>query len=206
MDFYTKHIFPHLINWALGGRKIGTYRKALLKEVGGRVLELGSGTGLNLPYYRPHKIKELVFLDIHEGMHRFALKRTAKVDFPVEQKIGDGQKLDFADNSFDAVVSTFTFCSIEDLTQALSEISRVLKPSGHLFFLEHGLSSEANVARRQKFWTPYQKRLAAGCHLDRPIDETLSAAGFKFSALKKFYHDEYPKMFGFFYQGVATLV
>lgn len=204
MGLYAKYIFPYLVNWTLGGEKIGQYRQSLLKKVEGRVLELGAGTGLNLPYYS-NKVKALVLLEVNEGMHRLAVKRLEKVPFPVTQSLMNAEKISFPDQEFDSVVSTFTLCSIEHLSQAIEEIKRVLKPNGHLFFLEHGLSSEADIQRRQQFWTPYQRKLADGCHLDRAIDQELIQAGFQFLELKKFYHSEYPKMFGFFYQGVAQI-
>jgi ubiquinone/menaquinone biosynthesis C-methylase UbiE len=117
--------------------------------------------------------------------------------------LGGSEKLPFENQTFDSVVSTFTLCSIPDVELALWELHRVLKKGGKLFFLEHGLSEEPKVAERQKRWTPWQKRLADGCHLDRDMGGLISSAGFEFQDMKTYYFPKGFKMFSYFYQGVA---
>lgn len=131
-------------------------------------LEIGFGTGLNLPYYRKH-IQKLTTVDANPGMNALAKKRIQASDIAVEHHVLDGENLPFADQSFDSVVSTWTLCSIANVEQALKGIYRVLKPGGKYFFIEHGLSNDPQVQVWQHRLTPIQKVIADGCHFNRDI-------------------------------------
>jgi ubiquinone/menaquinone biosynthesis C-methylase UbiE len=180
-------------------------RQKLLADVRGDVLEIGFGTGLNLPYYPPH-IHHLTAVDINPGMPALAQKRLRTSPITVDYRILNGEVLPMRDHTFDSVVSTWTLCSIANVTQALQEIRRVLKPEGRFLFIEHGLSDAPRVQRWQHRLNPLQKLLADGCHLDRNMRALIEAQQFHFLALRQFYLDNTPKTHGYTYQGLATPV
>ena len=178
------------------------YRKALLKDVWGEVLEIGFGTGLNLPHY-PEAVTSLTALDPNEGMRAIAQKRIDSSPFPVHLKLVSGEDLPMADAHFDNIVCTWTLCSIPNAAQALSEAYRVLKPGGQFFFIEHGLSREPNIQTWQNWLTPVQRVIADGCHINRQIDALVGAV-FDELAVEEFYAPDLPKVGGYFYRGIAT--
>lgn len=205
MYLYSRYIFPTLMNFFLGGSRIGSYRKALLADIQGDILEIGFGTGLNLPHY-PSGVKEIQVVDPSPATRPRSRRRRAKSPITVHFHSQDAQQLPFGNQSFDSVVSTFTLCSIPNAEKALGEIRRVLRPRGRLYFLEHGLAEDKKVRERQRRYTPVQKVIGEGCHLDRDITALIDEADFKLVELKNFYNPGFPKVAGFFYQGVAEKV
>lgn len=202
MGVYAQLIFPRLLELSMSSQSITDYRKQLLSDVRGDVLEIGFGTGLNLPHY-PATVTSLTTLDPNEGMGAIAQKRIEASPIPVTTKLSSGENLPMLDQSFDDVVCTWTLCSIPDASKALSEAYRVLKPGGRFFFIEHGLSEESRVQAWQNRITPVQKIVADGCHLNRKIDVLVSKI-FDHVEVKAFYAPKLPKVLGYFYQGVAV--
>ncbi|MGL5878423.1 MAG: class I SAM-dependent methyltransferase [Xenococcaceae cyanobacterium] len=202
MGFYSQRILPYLLDWSLSDPTMAQYRKEVLANVTGEVLEIGFGTGLNLSYY-PENIDKLVAIDDNPGAHNLAQKRIQKSHITVDNRVLNGETLPMADNTFDSVVSTWTLCSIAKVEQALQEIYRVLKPGGKFFFVEHGLSNEPQVQVWQNRLTPIQKVIADGCHLNRNIRQLLEKQ-FALVTVKEFYAEKIPKFVGYLYQGVAT--
>ncbi len=202
MGVYSDFVFPRLLELTMSSGSMTDYRKALLSEVSGDVLELGFGTGLNLPHY-PATVTSLTTVDPNGGMGAIAQKRIEASPIPVTTKLLSGENLPMADASFDNVVCTWTLCSIPNANQALSEAYRVLKTGGKFFFIEHGLSNEGSIQTWQNRITPVQKVVADGCHLNRKIDALVSAV-FDDISVKAFYAPKLPKIMGYFYQGVAT--
>lgn len=178
------------------------YRQEVLSEVSGEVLEIGFGTGLNLPHY-PEPIQKLTAIDPNSGMNALARKRIQSSRIIVANRVLNGENLPMDDNSFDSVVSTWTLCSIAKVEQALLEIHRVLKPGGKFFFIEHGLSDDPKVQVWQHRLTPLQKIIADGCHLDRNMKKLVENQ-FEVLKLEQFYMEETPKFAGYMYKGVAT--
>jgi len=168
MGLYSERIFPYLLDLSMADASLGDYRQAALANVTGDVLEIGFGTGLNLPYY-PDRIRQLTTVDPSPGVHRLAQKRIEASPIAVDHRMVSGEALPMGDRSFDSVVSTFTLCSIPKIEAALAEIYRVLKPGGRFFFVEHGLSHEPGIQAWQHRLTPIQKCIAGGCHLDRNL-------------------------------------
>ncbi|MDJ0658985.1 MAG: class I SAM-dependent methyltransferase [Crocosphaera sp.] len=201
MGFYSDIIFPWGIDLMMSGSPFSDYRKALLKDISGDVLEIGFGTGLNLAYY-PETVTKLTVIDPNQGMNRYAKKRIESSVIPVENKVLGGENLPMNDNSFDAVVSTWTLCSIPQIEQALSEIYRVLKPGEKFYFIEHGLSNEANIQVWQNRLTPLQKIIADGCHLNRNMKQLIETQ-FNQVQIEEFYASDIPKIAGYMYRGVA---
>lgn len=206
MGFYTlysQNLLPRLLDRVMQGPMFDRYRHELLQAVQGRVLEIGFGTGLNLPHYPGDRLTELVAIDANPGMSRLAQHRLHHASFPIEHRVLNGEQLPLPDASFDAVVSTWTLCSIQQVEQAIAEIKRVLKPGGQFWFIEHGLSDRPEVQRWQRRLTPLQKVLGDGCHLDRPIHD-LVAQQFAQVEVRSFPAPDVPEIGGYFYQGVAT--
>jgi ubiquinone/menaquinone biosynthesis C-methylase UbiE len=168
----------------------------------GAVLEIGFGSGLNLPFY-PEATTRLDAVEPADVGWKLAGQRVAAAGFPVQRSGLDGQSLPFDDDTHDSALSTMTLCTIPDANAALREVRRVLKPGGRLNFMEHGLAPDAKVQSWQRRIEPLQKRLFAGCHVTRPIADMVSAAGFTITELDEFYL-EGPKTLGALTIGVAV--
>lgn len=203
MGFYSRVIFPHLCNLALDNADVAEQRAKLLSTVQGEVLEIGFGTGLNLPHY-PQGVQRIVAVDPNPGMHRLAQRQLRQSSIKVDHRQLSGELLPFPDSRFDSVASTFTLCSIHDVQPALAEVFRVLRPGGRFFFLEHGLSPEPNIQRWQRSLNWLEKLLADGCHLDRPIKELVASQPFRSLDVEAFYLERLPKTHGYLFRGAAT--
>jgi SAM-dependent methyltransferase len=202
MGFYETRVLPRIINAMLGTREFGRLRARVAAGLEGDVLEVGFGSGLNVPHYPPSVTRVQAVDPATEG-RKLAARRVAASLVPVEYVGLDGQNLPLDDASVDHVLSTMTLCTIPDVHRALTEIARVLRPGGTLHFLEHGHSPDAKVARWQDRLTPLQRRIGGGCHLNRPIDQLLRDGGLDIVAMDNFYLKG-PKAMGYMYEGVAT--
>jgi ubiquinone/menaquinone biosynthesis C-methylase UbiE len=203
LGFFSQVIVPRLCDFVLNKALLARHRRELLAHACGDVLEIGFGTGLNLPYY-PERVHKLTAVDPNPGMHRLAQKRIKQTGIEVDQHVLGGERLPFEDGRFDCAVSTFTLCSIEEVAQALREVCRVLKSGGMFLFLEHGLSPEPGVHKWQRRLNWLQVRLANGCHLDRNMRELVAAQPFASVDVEEFYLERTPKIHGYLYRGVAT--
>ncbi|MCL6436893.1 MAG: class I SAM-dependent methyltransferase [Leptolyngbyaceae cyanobacterium HOT.MB2.61] len=202
MGLYAQKILPYVLDWVMAGPEMAQYRKEILAGVSGEVLEIGFGTGLNLAYY-PNSVKRITTVDVNPGMNSLALKRIRASAIAVDNRVLNSEHLPMADNSFDSVVSTWTLCSIANVEQALKEIYRVLKPDGQFFFVEHGLSDDPKIQVWQNRLTPIQKVITDGCHLNRNIRQLIENQ-FDAVRIEQFYADNFPKVVGYLYKGVAT--
>ncbi|MBD1807111.1 class I SAM-dependent methyltransferase [Microcoleus sp. FACHB-SPT15] len=204
MGFYSQVIAPRLLDWGMSDPSLALYRREVLSDVQGEVLEIGFGTGINLSYY-PEHLQQLVTVDANPGMNALAQKRIESSNIRVDNRVLNGENLPMADNTFDCVVSTWTLCSIANVEQALKEIYRVLKPGGRFFFIEHGLSDDPKVQVWQNRLNPINKAIADGCNLNRNIKELIEAQ-FKNVTIEQFYAPKSPKVSGYMYKGVASKV
>ena len=202
MGWYSQFVLPRLLDRVMSGPALSRYRQALLAGVEGEILEIGFGTGLNLPYYPP-QVRKITTIDVNEGMNAIAQRRIDAAAIAVDNRILSGENLPMADNTFDSVVSTWTLCSIAKVEQALAEIHRVLKPGGKFIFIEHGLSDDPKIQVWQNRLTPLQKVIGDGCHLNRNI-QALVEGQFEHVSLETFYGKDLPKIGGYLYKGVAT--
>lgn len=202
MSWYSRRVFPLLCDWALGSAEVAELRKKLLQTAVGRVLEIGFGTGLNLPHYPP-QVENLVLIEPNEGMHRRAWRRLQQASIGFEVHRADGQDLPFDDQSFDTVVSTFTLCSIPNVAKALAECHRVLRSGGRFLYLEHGLSPDPAVQRWQRRLNRLQMWLGDGCHLDRDIASLVRQQPFAEESLQQFYLARAPRTLGYLYRGIV---
>lgn len=201
MGWCAEHLLPRCIDFALSRRHIQPARERIVRGLRGEVLEIGFGSGLNLPFY-PREVTRIHAVDPSAVARKLARGRLAACPIPVEWSGLDGQRLALPDASVDAVVSTFTLCTVPDVELALREARRVLKPGGALHFLEHGRSPEPKLARWQDRLTPLQRRLAGGCHLNRAIADHVRSAGFCLDALEN-YHLPGPRIATYLYEGRA---
>lgn len=202
MGFYEKLVVPRLIELAMRSGRLSAYRERAVAAARGRVLEIGAGSGLNLALYG-RGVERVCAVDLSPGLLRLARGRVPGARVPVSLVQASAERLPFAGAVFDTVVMTWTLCSIARPEAALAELRRVLRPSGRLVFVEHGLSPEARVARWQRWLTPCWKRIGGGCHLDRKTDDLIRAAGFRIGAVESGYMKG-PRPWTFMYQGSAT--
>ncbi len=203
MRLYEDRILPRLLDLAMRSDRLAPYRQRAMARANGRVLEIGAGSGLNLPLYPAH-VSEVVALDSHARLLGMARGRRCATRFTCVEASAEAIPWDNA--SFDTVVSTWTLCSIPGVAQALREVRRVLRPGGRFLFVEHGLApdADASVRRWQNRLTPAWRRVAGGCHLNRAIPEMVEQAGFEIGDLATSYA-EGPRPMTFTYEGWASV-
>jgi ubiquinone/menaquinone biosynthesis C-methylase UbiE len=201
MGWYTDRVLPRLVDLSMRRADLAEIRARVAAGFSGELLEVGFGSGINVPFY-PAGISRALAVEPAAAARRLAAKRLAASPVPVEFVALDGQDLPLPDSSVDNALTTWTLCTIPDADRALAEIRRVLRPGGALHFAEHGRSPDARVARWQDRLTPLQRRVTGGCHLNRPIADLVTGAGLELASLENYYMGG-PKAFGYIYEGVA---
>jgi ubiquinone/menaquinone biosynthesis C-methylase UbiE len=202
VGFYENQVVPRFTDLVMRRRELTPIRARVSASLDGDVLEVGFGSGLNVPHYPPAIIRVRAVDPATIG-RKLAAKRVASSSVPVEYVDLDGQALSLESASIDHVLTTWTLCSIPDVDRALSEIRRVLRSGGLFHFVEHGRSPDPNVAAWQNRLTPIQRRVAGGCHLNRPIDQLVLNSGLELTRLENYYAKG-PRPFGYMFEGVAT--
>jgi ubiquinone/menaquinone biosynthesis C-methylase UbiE len=182
MSFYQRQILPRLLHLAMRQEALHPFRQRVVGAAEGRVLEIGIGSGLNLPLYGP-AVRTVIGLEASPELLHMARDRAAGAPVPVELLQASAEALPLESASIDTAVTTWTLCTIPDVSRALAELRRVLKPGGMLLFVEHGRAPEPSVARWQDRLDPVWRRVAGGCHLNRKIDDLIAGSGFRFDAL-----------------------
>lgn len=203
MGFYDNKVLPHIINTACGVKANKVHRERLCGALKGQVIEIGFGSGLNLPFY-PQAVTSIAAIEPADTGWNIARKRLARVSTPVERAGLDARSLPLDDDSFDAALSTWTLCTIPEVDLALREVRRVLRPGGTLHFVEHGRSPDPKIVRRQDRFNGIQMRAFGGCQVNRPISELIASAGFTITDLENFYEKGAPKFIGYHYLGSAV--
>ncbi len=200
MGFYNDVILPKVCDLAMRNKQLRPYRERVIGAAEGRVLEIGIGSGRNLPFYRP-QVTELLALEPSPQLTEMA-RHARHPGIPVNFIEASAEAIPLDDRSVDIVVTTWTLCSIPDAAMALTEMRRVLRSGGKLLFVEHGMAPDRNVRRWQDWLTPAWKRISGGCHLNRPISTMIESAGFRIDRVETGYMPG-PKAMTFMYEGSA---
>jgi ubiquinone/menaquinone biosynthesis C-methylase UbiE len=204
MGLYSKYVLPRLIDLAMRNEDAARLRSESVPLADGDVLEIGIGSGLNLPFYSS-KVRRVYGVDPSVELQRMALKKASSAPFEITfLRQSAEEALPLVDSSIDTVVMTWSLCSIPNPTTALKQMRRVLKANGRLIFVEHGRSADAAVAAWQDRITPYWKRIAGGCHLNRNVDDLIRSGGLQISEAKRFYLRG-PRAMTYTYQGIARV-
>jgi SAM-dependent methyltransferase len=203
-SLWDRYVVSRIIACGCASPPIMKQRAKVTPLAAGRVLEIGVGSGLNLGFYDPAKVSEVIGIDPSAELRARAEQAVRPEGLNVIVREGAAEALPFDSRSFDSVVCTFTLCSVRSQSEALAEARRVLRPGGRLLFCEHGLAPDAGVARWQRRVDPLWKRLFGGCHLSRPITAAVSAAGFEVGDLQGMYLPGAPRFVAWSEWGVAT--
>ena len=203
MSFYNKYILPKVLNCTCASKPINYQRDKIVPLAEGVVLDVGIGSGLNIPFYNKTKIKQLYGLDPSKELLDIAKSVAKKENLEIEFLECGAESIPLPDKSIDTVLITYTMCTIPDVALSNSEIMRVLKDDGKLLFCEHGLAPDKNIAKWQKRINPLWGKIAGGCNLNRDIPKLISSSGFKISNMEEMYLPSTPKFAGYNYWGVA---
>ncbi len=204
--FYEKYVLPKIINCACGTKPILIQRQKIVPSASGVILEIGVGSGVNIPYYSNSNVKKLIGLDLQQDNWDQAYKIAKKSDISIDLLQGDGEELPIPNNSIDTVLITYTMCTIPNVQRSLAEIKRVLKREGKLLFCEHGLAPDKNVQKWQNKLNPIWKKCLGGCNLNRNIPELVLKSGFSFESISEMYIPSTPKFIGYNYWGTAKIL
>ena len=203
MGFYNKYILPKFINCACGSKPINYQRDKLVPYAKGIVLDIGIGSGLNIPFYNKSNINHLYGLDPSPELLETAMKVAKTHELEIEFLECGAESIPLPDDSIDTIVITYTMCTIPDISLSNAEMLRVLKPDGKLLFCEHGLAPDEKVAKWQKIINPVWNRIAGGCNLNRDIPKLIESSGLKISEIEEMYLPNTPKFAGYNYWGIA---
>lgn len=203
MGFYNKYILPKFINCACGSKPINYQRDKLVPYAKGIVLDIGIGSGLNIPFYNKSNINHLYGLDPSPELLEIAKKVAKNHKLEIEFLECGAESIPLPDDSIDTIVITYTMCTIPDISLSNAEMLRVLKPNGKLLFCEHGLAPDERVAKWQKIINPVWNRIAGGCNLNRDIPKLIESSGLKISEIEEMYLPNTPKFAGYNYWGIA---
>jgi ubiquinone/menaquinone biosynthesis C-methylase UbiE len=182
MSFYQRHVLPYLVHLAMRQNQLEPFRRRVIGAAEGQVLEIGIGSGLNLPLYGPG-VRSVIGLEPSPELLRMARERGRAASISIDFLEASAEAIPLDDGCVDTIITTWTLCTIPDVARALAEMRRVLRPGGVLLFVEHGRAPEPGVARWQNRLDPLWSRIAGGCHLNRKIDDLISASGFRIDAL-----------------------
>ena len=203
MSLYNKYILPKFLNCACGSKPINYQRQKVVPLAKGKVLDIGIGSGLNIPFYNSDKIDQVIGIDPSHELIELAKELANDSKASIELVIGSAESIPYPDNFFDTVLVTYTMCTIPNVSIANKEIWRVLKDDGRLIFCEHGLAPDKKISKWQNRIDPFWGKIAGGCHLNRDIQKLITDAGFSFESLDKMYLPSTPKFAGYNYWGVG---
>ena len=200
---YDKYILPYVLNCTCGQKPFIKQRQKLVPMAKGKVLEVGIGSGLNMPYFDTSKIISVVGIDPSEELIQLAEKRIDDSMPDVDFVISKAEELQFNDNTFDTVLITYTMCTVDDVSASLMQIKRVLKSDGQLLFCEHGLAPDEKIVKWQNRINKFWPTISGGCNINKNIPHLIGEAGFTISNMEQMYLPKTPKILGYNYWGTA---
>lgn len=203
-NFYERKVLPKLCNYCCGSKPIEKQRKKVVPHAKGVVLEIGMGTGLNLPYYDKNNITNIIGLDPSKESNKFAKELADKNNIDIEFLQSGAEEINLPDQSIDTILITYTLCTIPELRPSLDEIKRVMRKDGKVLFLEHGKSPDKRVRKFQNFLNPVWGKVFGGCNLNRDIPSLLVESGLKINKLNEMYIPKTPKFIGYNFWGEAS--
>jgi len=203
LGLYDKYILPKFLNCACGSKPINYQRQKVVPLAKGKVLDIGIGSGLNIPFYNSDKIDKVIGIDPSHELIDLAKELANDSKASIELVIGSAESIPYPDNFFDTVLVTYTMCTIPNVAIANKEMWRVLKDDGRLIFCEHGLAPDKKISKWQNRIDPFWGKIAGGCHLNRDIQKLITDAGFSFESLDKMYIPSTPKFAGYNYWGIG---
>lgn len=203
-NFYERKVLPKLCNYCCGSKPIEKQRKKVVPNAKGVVLEIGMGTGLNLPYYDKNNITKIIGLDPSKESNKFAKELADKNNIDIEFLQSGAEEINLPDQSIDTILITYTLCTIPELRPSLNEIKRVMRNDGKVLFLEHGKSPDKRVQKFQNFLNPVWGKVFGGCNLNRDIPSLLIESGLKINKLNEMYIPKTPKFIGYNFWGEAS--
>ena len=200
---YDKYILPYVLNCTCGQKPFVKQRQKLVPMAKGKVLEVGIGSGLNMPYFDTSKIISVVGIDPSEELIQLAEKRIDDSMPDIDFVISKAEEMQFNDNSFDTVLITYTMCTVDDVLASLMQIKRVLKSDGQLLFCEHGLAPDEKIVKWQNRINKFWPTISGGCNINKNIPHLIGEAGFTMPNMEQMYLPKTPKIFGYNYWGTA---
>ena len=203
MSLYDKYILPRMLNCACSSKPMVYQRQKIVPLAEGDVLEVGIGSGLNLPFYDKSKVNKIWGLDPSKELNRMASKVAAEENLEIDFLISGAENIPLPDDHVDTILITYTMCTIPEVEQANEEMKRVLKPGGKMIFCEHGKAPDPNIHKWQNRINPLWKKIAGGCNLNRDIPALIETSGFKLENLETMYLPSTPKIAGYNYWGYA---
>jgi ubiquinone/menaquinone biosynthesis C-methylase UbiE len=203
LGLYDKYILPKFLNCACGSKPINYQRQKVVPLAKGKVLDIGIGSGLNIPFYNSDKIDKVIGIDPSHELIELAKELANDSKASIELVIESAESIPYPDNFFDTVLVTYTMCTIPNVAIANKEMWRVLKDDGRLIFCEHGLAPDKKISKWQNRIDPFWGKIAGGCHLNRDIQKLITDAGFSFESLDKMYIPSTPKFAGYNYWGIG---
>jgi len=203
MNIYEKYVLPKFLNFACNTKPMRYQREKVVPLAKGNILEVGIGSGLNLPFYNISKVKKIWGLDPSEELNEMARKISSTSSMEVEFLLAGAEQIPLPDNSIDTVLITYTICTIPEIDFAMKEMKRVLRPDGEMIFCEHGKAPDENIVKWQNKINPYWNVIGGGCNINRDIPRLIESAGFLIKSLESMYIPGTPKIFGFNYWGIA---
>jgi len=203
LGLYDKYILPKFLNCACGSKPINYQRQKVVPLAKGKVLDIGIGSGLNIPFYNSDKIDKVIGIDPSHELIELAKELANDSKTSIDFVIGSAESIPYPDNFFDTVLVTYTMCTIPNVAIANKEMWRVLKDDGRLIFCEHGLAPDKKISKWQNRIDPFWGKIAGGCHLNRDIQKLITDAGFSFESLDKMYIPSTPKFAGYNYWGIG---
>ena len=202
---YERHVLPKVLDACCSTKPVNYQRNKIVPHAKGKILEIGIGSGINIPFYNKANVEKIYGLDPSEELNNIAQKKAINNNLEIDFLLNGAEEIPLPSNSMDTILITYTLCTIQDLESSLKEIKRVMKDDAVMLFCEHGIAPDANVIKWQNRVNPLWGKLFGGCNINRNIPEIIQSSGFTLNSLDQMYLPSTPKIVGYNYWGKATI-